>query len=160
MDQIKKVCFTGHRNISVTDQIKKHLYTVIEALIAAGAEDFYAGGALGWDMLCEKAVIGLKKKYPAIKLHLVLPCPPEEQTSRWNSSSVDEYYRLLKASDDRIIVSRHYSDSCMRLRNEKLTELSDCCVCYYTGEKSGTAQTVRFAEKKGIKIINIAAYKD
>ena len=156
MDQIKSVCFTGHRHIGFNETLQKRLYTAIEERIVGGAEDFYAGAALGWDMFCEKAVLAMKSRYPLIKLHLILPCPPEEQTARWNASSVSEYSRLLRAADDHTVVSTRYTPYCMKLRNERLIELSDCCICYYTDAKSGTGQTVRLAQKKGIRIINLA----
>ncbi len=46
----------------------------------------------------------------------------------------------------------------MKIRNAKLIELADVCVCYYNLSQyaSGTGQTVRMAQKKEIKIINIA----
>ena len=56
-------------------------------------------------------------------------------------------------------VSVDYTKDCMRLRNKRLVELADCCVCF-CGEpegRSGTAQTVRMARQKGIPVINLAS---
>ena len=52
--------------------------------------------------------------------------------------------------------AEHYSADCMKRRNERLVELSECCVCYCTDPQSGTGQTVRIAERCGIKIYNLA----
>lgn len=76
---MQKIFFTGHRTIENDKETIEKLMDTLKKLISEGAVDFYAGGALGWDMLCEKAVIALRENLaPHIKLHLILPCPPEE----------------------------------------------------------------------------------
>ena len=64
---MKSVCFTGHRDVKITRELKDRLMETLEMLIQMGCTDFYAGGAVGWDMLCEAAVLALRKKYPGIK---------------------------------------------------------------------------------------------
>ena len=125
------VCFTGHRIIKVTDEIQGILTAVLEDLIENGADVFYAGGAVGWDMLCEQCVLKLRRKYPHIKLKVILPCPAEEQTSDWDDKDRFEYSEILMQADSREIVSRHYEDGCMKKRNQRLVELADCCVCWH-----------------------------
>ena len=115
---MKSVCFTGHRNVKKTAELKNNLLEQLVKLIDEGATDFYAGGAVGWDMLCERAVIELREKYPYIKLHLVLPCPAEEQTAKWNENDKREYIELLSAADMVEICSEHYYDGCMKVRNQ------------------------------------------
>ena len=152
----KSVCFTGHSKVKITNELISLLNETLISLIENGATDFYAGGALGWDMLCEQAIIDLRKKFPQIKLHLVLPCSSEEQTAKWNDIQKAEYQIILNAADMIEYTSDHYYDGCMKIRNARLTELADCCVCYYDNRsRSGTGQTVRMAERKGIKIINL-----
>ena len=125
-------------------------------MIDEGAANFYAGGAVGWDMLCESVVIELRERFPNIKLHLILPCSAEEQTAKWSESDKAEFGRLLLAADTVEICSEHYFDGCMKLRNQRLVDLSDVCVCYYNGkQRSGTGQTVRMAERQGKAKINL-----
>lgn len=154
---MEKVFFTGHRIYEISNKIKFNLIVELMKLISEGATDFYAGGALGWDMLCEWAVLALREEYPDIKLHMVLPCPPEKQIEFWLTTQIEAYYKILKAADSIEIVSKHYDKNCMKKRNERLVELGDVCVCYYDEKRtrSGTGQTVRIAEKQGKKIINI-----
>ncbi|MCH5350158.1 MAG: DUF1273 family protein, partial [Oscillospiraceae bacterium] len=128
---IKSVCFTGHRNVRITNELLALLNKTLTDLIENGAADFYAGGALGWDMLCEQIVLDLRKKYPHIKLHLVLPCSEAEQTARWNDMQKEEYRRILNSANDTEYTSDYYYDGCMKVRNARLVELADCCVCYY-----------------------------
>lgn len=155
---MKKIFFTGHRTIENDKEIIEKLMDTLKKLISEGAVDFYAGGALGWDMLCEKAVIALRENLaPHIKLHLILPCPPEEQTAKWSEFDKNEYQKILKAADSVEIVSEHYDKNCMRKRNKRLVELGDICVCYFdeSRRRSGTAQTVCMAKKLGREIINL-----
>lgn len=153
---MKSVCFTGHRKITVTESLKARLISRILLLVNDGFYDFYAGGALGWDMLCEKAVTEVRESRPEVRLHLVLPCPADEQTAKWNKSQKEDYQKILEAADDVQIISEHYTESCMKKRNARLIDLADCCVCYCKVSRSGTGQTVRMAEKKGIIIFNLA----
>lgn len=154
---MKYVCFTGHRNVKETAELKETLIKKLVKLIDEGATDFFAGGAVGWDMLCERVVIELREQYPHIKLHLVLPCPAAEQISKWSERDKAEYNRLLSAADTVEICSERYFDGCMKVRNQRLADLSNVCVCYYSGKQhSGTGQTVRMAEQMGITVINIA----
>lgn len=153
---MKNCCFTGHRRLKVTNALKIKLTAVLQSLIIQGITDFYAGGALGWDMLCEEIVLELRIKYPQIRLHLVLPCFPEEQTAEWNKEQKAAYYRILTSADSVEYTSVQYTPKCMKRRNVHLVELVDCCVCYYHAiiSDSGTRQTVRMAREKGIRIIN------
>lgn len=154
---MKKICFTGHRDVRDTEKMQKILLNILKSLINDGAEDFYAGGATSFDTLAAAAVIRLRQIYPQIKLHLVLPCCEAEQTARWTDSQKSEYWLILAAADSVEYTSEHYYDGCMKKRNARLIELSDCCVCYYNDKKSasGTGQTVRMALKKRIKIVNL-----
>ena len=154
---MKKICFTGHRNIKITPGIKFKLSEVIENFIKKGVEDFYAGGAIGWDMLCETTVLKLKKNYPQIKLYLILPCPPEQQTKGWSDSNKIIYNNILSSADSEIC-SLSYYNGCMAKRNQRLVDLSDICICYCKNFRSGSGQTIRMAEKKGLEIINLADY--
>lgn len=151
------VCFTGHRIIKITDDINKRLMTKLEELIKDGADVFCTGGSVGWEMLCGQYILRLKKKYPHIRLKLILPCPAEEYTVHWTDKEQFDYSELLIKADEREIISEASDDSCIKKRNMRLIELADCCVCWYNESilMCGTAQTVRMANKKGIPVINL-----
>ena len=154
---LKSCCFTGHRNIKPDHELENRLREVLTYLIEKGVTDFYAGAASGFDALCERTVIALKQTYSSIKLHLILPCPKEYQTQKWNKEQIAEYEKILGLADSVNIISDRYTPDCMKKRNEHLVKVSDCCVCYYNSRRyrSGTGQTVRMAERKGIEIINL-----
>lgn len=154
---MKNVCFTGHRKINITEnlinKLEKNLCFLIES---NNAENFYSGGAIGWDTLCSQIIIKLRNEYPNIQLHLILPCCEAEQTRFWSESQKTAYRTILAAANTVEYLSQHYYNGCMKKRNNRLVELADCCLCYYNHNNigSGTGQTVRIAEAKNIPIIN------
>ena len=152
---MKTCCFTGHRIMKITPELILRLKAAIIDVIRNGVTDFYDGGAIGFDMLAAETVIELKSDYPDVKLHMLLPCPPEEQIKGWNNSQIVRYETILNAADSVTVVSEHYTRDCMKRRNERLIELADCCICYCTNPRSGTGQTVRMAKDKGIEVKNI-----
>lgn len=153
---MKSICFTGHRKLSETEELSKRLYQSLEKAVKNGTSDFYAGGAVGFDTLSSALVLKLREVYPHIKLHLILPCPNEEQTENWSKEEKSEFYRILGFADVVEYTSEHFYKGCMKVRNARLVELADCCFCYWNTvrQRSGTAQTVRMAQKKKIIIVN------
>ncbi len=155
---MKSCCFTGHRALYYTDNLDYRLRETIIYLIKQGVTEFYAGGAIGWDTLCAEMVINIRDNgYPDIHLNLILPCKEKEQTAKWDSEAKRRFRQVYESADNIEILSENYHRDCMKNRNQRMVDLSDWCVCYCDERKSmgGTAQTVRMAQKKGIKIINL-----
>ena len=155
----KTCCFTGHRVMS--DQEKQiaavRLREVIAALMKEGVVYYGAGGALGFDTLAAQTVLEMKKEYPQLCLILVLPC--EDQTRNWRSEDI-EIYEDIKARCDKVVyVSRRYTPDCMYKRNRHLVDHSRTCICYLKRENGGTAYTVRYAWKRGLRIFNLSIHK-
>lgn len=154
---MKSCCFTGHRQITGGKEIADKLESVLTELIEKGVTEFYAGGALGWDTVCAKTVLKLRESFGQIKLHLLLPCPPNEQTKSWTEEQKAEYGRIIEAADSVETVSPKYTVDCMKKRNARLAEMGDICVCYYreARRRSGTGQTVNMVKRLGKEIINL-----
>lgn len=156
----KSCCFTGHRKISPADEekIKKEVIKQIRLLYTAGYKRFYAGGALGFDMLAEKCVLELKETYKDMELVVVSPC--KNQAARWKADAEAEYEEIKARCDEFVCLSEEYTPYCFFVRNRYLVEHSSVCIAFYIpGEKSsGTEQTVNYAKSKGLKIINIANF--
>ena len=156
--QTKRCCFTGHRTLKITPELKGRLWDTLCRLVEEyNVTDFYAGGAVGWDMLCERAVLALKKKYPKVRLHLILPCSPEAQSARWSAEQRAMLFDIQTQADSCACLSEAYYNGCMKKRNEELVKNADYCVCYYNSAdvSSGTGQTVRMCERNGVTVINI-----
>lgn len=99
-------------------------------------------------------MIRLKDKYPKIRLILVLPCT--DQAKFWNEDDSREYERIKKLADKTVYTSEKYYNGCMAKRNRHLVDNSSVCVAHLTRSGGGTAYTVEYAKKHGLKVINIA----
>ena len=152
----KTCCFTGHRSLSGEEKLTAavRLRRVIEEQIKAGIVFYGVGGALGFDTLAAQIVLDMKKEYPQLRLILVLPC--EGQTRGWCSEDIAVYEDIMRRSDKVVYVSREYTPDCMHRRNRHLVDHSGTCICYLTRSGGGTAYTVDYARRKGLRIINLA----
>lgn len=149
-------CFTGHRKIPIIQihAIKKNLKKVIVSLIEQGYYFFGAGGALGFDTIAAQTILDLKQNYPRIKLILVLPCP--SQADHWREKDKTIYEEIKAKADKVVYIAPKYTRDCMFARNRYLVDNSSVCICYLTERSGGTAYTVEYALKKGLKTINLA----
>ena len=152
----KHICFTGHRIIdpNIAPKLTQVLERVLTILIENGATHFYAGGALGFDTIAALAVIKLRKKYPHIKLYLILPC--KTQTKMWSDRDKQVYNEILTLADSVEYVHESYTSTCMHERNRRLVDSAELCVAYCEHNGGGTAYTVAYALKKEKEFINTA----
>lgn len=149
------VCFTGHRDIPTEriEPLQRLLMEQLEGLYREGARHFIAGGALGFDTLCETCVIALRHLHPDIKLTLALPC--REQDKKWSDVEKLCLYNIKIMADDVIYVSENYYPGCMMKRNKYMVDNSDVCVCYKDARiKGGTYNTFVYAHDRNKRIIN------
>lgn len=152
-------CFTGHRELPVScrTELAARLEETIVHLYQNSIQIYEAGGALGWDTLAARTVLKLKESYSDIRLILILPCLT--QTRGWPAEDVKEYERIKGQADSVIYTGREYTKGCMFKRNRRLVEDSCVCVCYLTRKKGGTAYTVSYALKQGLKTVNLALFQ-
>ena len=149
------VCFTGHRKLNENENlIKERLFSVIENLVSEGFTRFIAGGALGFDTLAANAVLKIRETHPHISLAIAIP--HRNQAGSWSDEEKDEYKKILEAADEQILLSENYFRGCFHVRNRYMVDNSTVCVAYLLEEKGGTFSTVKYALKKGLKIINLA----
>lgn len=149
-------CFTGHRILrrDLIPEIEAALEAVLEKSIARGIIHYGCGGAIGFDAIAGATVLRMKKRYPQLRLIMVLPC--EHQDVKWNSADREKYRRLLESADKTVYLQTAYDDQCMLKRNRHLVDNSGICIAYLTNDRGGTAYTVRYAASQGRENINIA----
>lgn len=157
---LNSCCFSGHRKIS-SDKIPsivEKLNFEISYLAEHGVEDFYAGGALGFDTIAALSIIRYKQFKPAVKLHLMLPCA--DQCRGWSQHDIDIYNSICARADSVKILADHYHGGVMHMRNRAMVDASEYCICYWEKdngrpEHGGTLYTINYARKLGRKIINL-----
>lgn len=149
-------CFTGHR--AMTESEKRSAAAEIERAIASlaarGILHYYAGGAVGFDMVAAVTVLNAKQYAPALTLTLALPC--RNHTLKWGRAERELFERVASLADEVIYVSEDYHRGCMQQRNCYMVDRSAVCLSYLKEPKGGTYNTVRYAERQGLEIQNLA----
>lgn len=150
-------CFTGHRHLpaSTALRLRSLLRAEIPRLAGEGVATFLAGGALGFDTLGAQEVLRARER-GLEQLHLVLVLPCLGQEARWSQRDAATYQGIIRSADEVIYTADTYSRGCMFVRNRYLVDHSAHCLCYFTGQRGGTAYTVEYAMKKGLDVRNLA----
>lgn len=139
------VTFCGHSQITKEDKIASWLRTVTQSLIEQGATTFFLGGYGEFDSLAASILREQKKKYPQIKLVLVLAYLNTGKNTSGYDSTV---YPPLETVSRRFAISH---------RNRWMVEASDVVVAYVLHDWGGAATTLRCAKQKKKQIIS---YRD
>ena len=149
-------CFTGHRKLpqKKIQRIVKRLNEEIDQLINQGITNFISGGAVGFDLIAASMVVA--KKEMGAKIKLIFALPWRNQDEHWSDKEKDLYRSLLSEADEVRYISEEYNPDCMKKRNHYMVDNSEYCICAFIHRGSGTAQTARYAEQKGLHIINVA----
>lgn len=147
-------CFTGHRRLPAEpEELFYRLTKTVEQLAGEGIRYFGVGGALGFDELAARVVLSLQGQHPQLRLILVLPCP--DWDDRWPEEDRRRYARLCEQANKVIVVSDQYEPGCMQRRNRYLVDNSCTCVCFCRSDTGGTAYTLSYAQKQGLRIIRL-----
>lgn len=149
-------CFTGSRRVPL--ELRQWLQKEVEAetlrLAQSGVLVFYAGGALGFDTLAEKAVLKLREGNPRIQLCLALPC--RDQARGWPPQDIRVYQEILSAADKVVYTGESYEPGCMHRRNRWMADHSSVCVCWAGTKDGGAAYTASYALSRGLEVIDLA----
>ena len=136
VDKVKVACVSGHRRLPQDcTELQANLEKAIVELIERGVVFFGNGAALGFDQMAAETVMRLKEGYPHIRLVMVLPCPPEQQSLKWNDEQKKRYYKMLEQAH--------------------MVDCSAYLICYLREQRGGTVYTVNYAERQGLKILRL-----
>ena len=151
-------CFTGHRQLPGGEEGRRLRVLTEQAVrdaYSAGCRRFYAGGALGFDMLAAAVVCHLRdSEFSDMSLHLLLPC--RDQDARWSERDRARYAEMLSLADSYLYLAERYGDGVMAARNRALVEAAELCIAYMKNPASGTGGTLSMARRRGIAIRNLA----
>lgn len=154
------IAVTGHRpnklygynlnnkkNLELKEKLKK-------ILIDNKCTEAITGMALGVDTIFALAVLELKDEGYNIKLHCAIPC--RNHSSKWIKESVDLYNDILSKADVvKLVTDETYKPYLMQVRNEYMVDLADKIIAVWDGSSGGTANCVKYAQKKNKEIIRI-----
>lgn len=161
---ICKTCaFTGYRPSKMpwgydeTDarcvEFRFRLREALEYLIGQGYTDFMSGGALGFDQMAARIVLSLREKYPWIRLIMVIPF--DGQADKWSQEQRERWLSIIEASDKVIHISHSYDKGVFFKRNHYLVENADLLLAAFDGRPGGTAGTVAYAKRHGVRVVRI-----
>ena len=150
------VCmFSGHRRLPQDGgALRRALEARVFQLCGQGVDEFLSGGAMGFDLLAAGAVLQAREAFPQVSLTMVLPC--RGQALRYPAGQKALYDEILRRAQRVDVLSERYYEGCMLARNRAMAERADCCLCYLTSSRGGTAHAVGCAGARGLPIINLA----
>ena len=141
-----KSCFLfGHADCP--DQVLPRLEQAIETAISNGVTDFYVGNRGAFDRLAATAVKRAKKKFPEVRLFLLLAYHPAERPQELSEGFDGTYYPLEKAPPRRFAIVR---------ANEAMLRQAEYVICYvnHVGNTRRLLDLVLKDQK--LSILNIA----
>lgn len=148
---MKRVALTGHRTLGKDFSVKVLENTLVE-LMSEGADTFYCGMAMGFDLLCGEMLCEMKEG-SGIRLIACIPCA--DQSAMFSKAALRQYQRVFENADEHIILHDRYTSGCMFERNRYMVDHSDVVLAYLRTQKGGTFYTVEYAKKKQKPILYI-----
>lgn len=169
MDKATACCFTGHRPDKLpwgTDEtdprcvaLKERLDSALEQVYNEGARHFICGMARGADLYFAEAVLELRKHRPGVTLECARPC--ESQAQSWPTEEQARYQSILEQCDFETLVQHQYDRFCMMRRNRYMVDHAAHILTVYNGvPQGGTAQTLLYAIRKGLRIHPVPLEED
>lgn len=153
----RRCCFTGHRpeKLSVTEEdIKRELKKEIRLAIADGFNVFITGMAPGVDIWAAEIILELREQED-LRLKLIAASPHPGFENRWSMDWQKRYAAIMAKADYIKEVCAHYSRGVYQIRNEWMVDHSARVIAVWNGTPSGTKNTVVYAKKQGVAVVNI-----
>lgn len=159
--RLHRCCFTGHRpeKLSLSEtEVKPLLEKAIDAAIENDYTTFITGMAPGVDIWAAEIVLEKRKHNAALHLICAVPHPGFER--RKTKYKEERYKKIIDNADYTQTISDRYFRACYQRRNEFMVDRSNLVIAVWNGTASGTKNTIDYARRKGIKVINVLEIKN
>ena len=147
-----RVCFTGHRPEKLTRhecQVIRDLEAAIKKAIADGYNVFISGMAPGVDIWAAEIVLQLRDKGADIKLICAIPFEGfEKRWPEWEG----RYNAIMEKADLVRFICKGNVRGGHQIRNVWMVDHSARVIAVFSGEKSGTKNTIDYANREGVEI--------
>lgn len=154
MLDIYTVSFFGHRQIDNFFDTERRLEELVRELIAEREYvEFLVGRNGEFDQMVSSTVKRLKRAMRDDNNALVLVLPYLTAEFSNNQDSFENYYDNIEICE--AAAGGHFK-SAIQVRNREMVDRSDLVICCVEHKSGGAYQTIRYAEKQGKKIINVA----
>ena len=151
-----KTAFIGHRQI-FAKTLPQRLSYAIKTEIANGCFSFTMGTHGEFDKLALQTCRKLRNEYPELQIEVVLTSLHTIQKGdRMNSAPYSDVSTIMYDIEE-----AHYKQQ-ITLSNKKMIDACDTLICYVdeNAYRSGAKTAMRYAKRKGLKIINLYDEKD
>ena len=154
--RLHRCCFTGHRPEKLhrsEKAIRADLEHEIRKAISDGFSVFISGMARGIDLDAGEIVLQLRKEGFPIRLICAIPYPGFECS--WSSEWQRRYNSVLSKADLVRYICPGYNRACFQKRNEWMVDHSARVIAVFNGQPSGTQNTIDYAHRQGVPVIQI-----
>ena len=145
-----KVTFIGHR-ILLQSNIQQLLKSAIENEIQSGCKNFIVGSHGEFDKTVLDILLSLKNTYPKTHIEVVI--------TNYNPKIQDEIIIKNNPKYETVMFEIEYLHPKQRITasNKQMINSCDVLICYVRPNawKSGAKTVMNYAQKKGLKIINL-----
>lgn len=150
------VSFFGHRQIDDVFRIEEKLEKLVrEYLNSQEYVEFLVGRDGEFDQLVSSTVRRCKRTVRDDNSALVLVLPYATSEFRNNEESFHDYYDEIEICAES--VEKHFK-AAHQIRNRSMVDRSNIVIFYVERESGGAYTTMRYAQKSGVRYINLAEY--
>ena len=151
---IYTVSFFGHREVERAAEIESKLDQLLHDLITQKQYfDFLVGRDGEFDLLAASSIRRAVKQYGCGNTSLILVLPYMKAEYRDNEKEYNDYYDEVEVCAES---SEAHPKSAIQIRNRSMIDRADLVVCCIQHKSGGAYATIRYAEKQGKKIVNLA----
>lgn len=158
MLEIYTVAFFGHRYIDQFAVAETGVEEIVRKLLESKEyTEFLVGREGDFDQIVSSTIKRLKRsgRDDNSSLTWVLPYPTAELEN--NEKDYEKYYDNIEVCEES---SRSHFKGAIQIRNKNMVDRADLIVCYVEHQSGGAYQTIKYAEKQGKHIINLAEEKE
>lgn len=151
-----RCCFTGHRPEKLQrpeKEIRTDLEREIRQAVVEGLNVFITGMARGVDIEAAEIVLQLREEGYPVRLICASPYPGFE--NNWSRTWKARYGDILAKADLVQYICPKYTKGCFRIRNEWMVNHSARVIAVFTGQPSGTKNTIDYALRRSVPVIRI-----
>ena len=148
------VSFFGHRLIDRFFDTEEKVLGIVEKLITENEYvEFLIGREGEFDQIVASVLRRAKREIRDDNSELVwiMPYPKAEYAN--DEDSFNAYYDRVEVCEDSAM---SHPKAAIQIRNRSMVDRSDLVVCYVEHQSGGAFQTMRYAQKCGKEVINIA----
>ena len=149
-----KICtFFGHRDTYLDDEEKAQIRACLINLIEKeGVDAFWFGSYGNFDSACAGITRSLKKEYPHIEMHLLLPYPTKNDRAGGASYDELEFDSFSYFDPDKLLFPKF----AISKRNDYMAKNCDFMICYVICGWGGAFQAMQKAIRSKKTVFNFA----